>query len=157
MSLARSLASRLSAGWRAPLFIVLVAAGFACTAPASATEVVLHVDNIRNDRGQVMASLFSNPSTWLDQKRSFQDKSVPSVEGRTTLVFHNVPPGSYGIAVLHDEANKGDMIYSALGLPEEGYAFSQNVRPFLSAPSFSRAAFAVSGSKTVVNIRMVYP
>ena len=41
----------------------------------------------------------------------------------------------------HDENNNGTLDSGLLGIPKEGYCFSTNYRPRLSAPSFRNVAF----------------
>jgi uncharacterized protein (DUF2141 family) len=49
------------------------------------------------------------------------------------------------------------MDFNFLGMPTEGYAFSNDIRPFLSAPSFDSCAFDVGIDDVALTIHMVYP
>ncbi|MFX6023619.1 DUF2141 domain-containing protein, partial [Acinetobacter baumannii] len=73
--------------------------------------------------------------------------------GTIKAVFPNLKPGRYAIVTTHDENGNGRMDF-ILGLPAEGYAFSNDIRPFLSAPGFERAAFAVGQRDLAIAIRM---
>ena len=60
----------------------------------------------------------------------------------TTLT--GITPGTYAIAVFHDENSNG-RLDTMLGIPREGFGFSNNppLRP--RAPRFSECSFTVSG------------
>ncbi len=49
------------------------------------------------------------------------------------------------------------MDYDVIGLPTEGFAFSNQARPFLSAPSFDRCAFEIGSENAQILIKMIYP
>ncbi len=125
--------------------------------PAVAADLTIHVDEIRNDHGRVYVTLFNSASTWLDGKLSTQDDSVPAHPGQVSVTFHDVAPGRYAAVVFHDENGNTVMDYDLIGLPTEGFAFSNQARPFLSAPSFDRCAFEMGGQNAQISIKMIYP
>ena len=136
----------------------IAAALFLGTAlPATAADLTVHVSQIRNASGRVYVTLWDSAGNWLDADKSLQDLSVTANPGIITVVFHDVPPGRYGVVTFHDENGNGQMDFDLLGLPTEGYAFSNDVRPFLSAPSFDRAAISLGKDDAALTIRMVYP
>jgi len=125
--------------------------------PAAAADLTVYVDEIRNDHGRLYVTLFNGASTWLDGKQSFKDDSAPAHPGRVSVTFHDVPPGHYAAVTFHDENGDTVMDYDLLGLPTEGYAFSNQARPFLSAPSFDRCAFEMGSQNAYISIKMIYP
>ena len=81
---------------------------------------------------------------------------LPAKTGSVTFKF-DLPPGTYAIDGFHDEIGNGKFKTSLIGLPEEGYLFSNNVRPGLSAPSFASASFTVPPQGTAISISVQYP
>jgi uncharacterized protein (DUF2141 family) len=124
---------------------------------AEAADLTVTIDGIRNDRGRVYATLFDRPELWLESEHSLQDLSVEAHQGTVAITFHDVAPGRYAVVTFHDENGNNQMDFNFLGMPTEGYAFSNQARPFLSAPSFERCAFTVGGAATGIAIDMVYP
>ncbi len=59
--------------------------------------------------------------------------------------FEDIPPGTYALAVIHDENMNGKLDTGLLGIPAEGYGFSNDARAWFGAPSFSAASFAYDG------------
>ena len=69
--------------------------------------------------------------------------------------FQDVPAGTFAIAVFHDTNSNGKLDKNFLGIPKEGYAFSNNVFGTFRAPGFEDASFEFDGNKTV-KIKMRY-
>ena len=44
-----------------------------------------------------------------------------------TVVFENLKPGKYAVSVLHDANKNKDLDKNKLGIPKEGFGFSNNV------------------------------
>ena len=80
---------------------------------------------------------------------------VPADEA-SVLRFHNVAPGTYAIALVHDE-NDNDRIDRALMMiPREGFGFSRDARVVMGPPRFDDAAITVGDTPLRQTIRMRY-
>ena len=120
-------------------------------------SVLVQVKNARNNRGKMFISIY--------KKEHFLDTGIPPFRGIVVLVngnategtIANLDAGDYGVAIYHDENDNGQMDFSFLGFPTEGYGFSNNVHPRFSAPSFASCRISVSaGSTKTVAISLVY-
>jgi len=60
------------------------------------------------------------------------------------------------VVCFHDENSNGKFDENALGMPKEGYCFSNNVKPRFSAPNFSQCAFDYKGGDQSISITMLY-
>jgi uncharacterized protein (DUF2141 family) len=60
------------------------------------------------------------------------------------------------IAVIHDSNNDGKLNTGFLGIPKEGFGFSQNPRIGTRAPRFRDTAFLISGESTKIQIALKY-
>ena len=69
--------------------------------------------------------------------------------------FEDIPPGTYTIAVIHDENMNGRLDTNALGIPREGYGFSGDSKA-LEVPSFSAASFSYDGQTVDLTIGLHY-
>jgi len=133
----------------------LVALLLSAAAPAGAAELVVTVENIRSARGDVRLSVYASAAEWPDRSARDHDQSQPAREGSVVFRFE-LPPGTYAANGFHDENGNGKFDTNFLGVPEEGYAFSNNVRPFLSAPSFEAASFTLPPEGAAIAMRMMY-
>jgi uncharacterized protein (DUF2141 family) len=114
-------------------------------------QIVATVVGLRNDRGFLDVSLYGQRDWLQDRGRLGQCKV--RISGRSATCAIAAPrPGTYGLAFAHDENNNGHVDQGFLGIPLEGYGFSNDVRPVLSAPSFDAARFVYRGG--TVSLRM---
>lgn len=112
--------------------------------PVAAENGVLNVtvSGLRNDKGQVMVSLFAGSEGFPDDvARSHVTVTVPVINGQAKVDIQDVPYGVYAISVLHDENNDGEMETSFLGTPREGFSFSGNPQYKFGHPEFDDARF----------------
>ena len=89
-----------------------------------------------------MGALFDRPERWVraGEEAATCRETIHGQEARCTM---SVRPGRYAFAFAHDEDGDGRFDRDFLGIPSEGYGFSNNVRPSLSLPSWQSAAFVV--------------
>jgi len=70
--------------------------------------------------------------------------------------FLHILPGTYASAVIHDENMGGKLGTNFLGVPTEGYGFSNGAKALMSAPSFEAASFSYDGQNLDLKIRLTY-
>jgi len=122
---------------------------------ARAAELEVVITNIRIATGFVRLGLYDNPKLFPKRRGTIGGGDV-KVKGNTaTYVFRNLKPGAYAVAIYHD-ANNNRRFDKTLGIPEEGFGFSNNARPRLSAPSFKRAAVTLKAPRTKITIRLLH-
>jgi len=122
---------------------------------ASAAPLTVTVDNIRSAQGVIRLSLYASPAEWPDKSSRDHDFALKAERGQ--VVFRlDVPPGIYAVNGFHDENGNGKFDTNFLGIPEEGYFFSNDVRPFLSAPAFDAAKFTVPAAGRTIIVHVVY-
>ncbi|MCB2065114.1 MAG: DUF2141 domain-containing protein [Erythrobacter sp.] len=121
------------------------------------TSVTVTVTNLRNERGVVRACMTREQERFprcQDNAQSYR-VVVPAGEA-ATLRFTGVAPGTYGIALLHDENDNG-RIDRALGMmPREGFGFSRDAPVRMGPPDFEDAAITVGVTPVRQTIRMRY-
>lgn len=114
----------------------------AATAPlAQAADLTIRIDNVRTGSGQLMVALYDNAATFL--KQPVRSQGVPAGAGSTTVVFHDLAPGRYGITAYHDANGNGRMDSNMMGIPVEPFAFGRNAQGHMGPPSFDDVALAV--------------
>jgi len=104
----------------------------------------IEISNVRNHNGKILLSVCAGPEEYPDSPfRTYEVDKDSLYEGKLRKVIGDLQPGTYAIALLDDENRSGGMDYSRLGIPLEGFAFANNVRPFLSCPSYDRCLFTI--------------
>ena len=132
--------------------LVLVSA-----APSPLVDVRVTITDLRSPRGVVRACMTADPARFPRCRGDDATHAlvVPAAEARV-LEFTNVRPGTYAIALLHDE-NANGRADRALGMmPKEGFGFSRDARVRIGPPLFGEAAFTVNGADVSQTIRMRY-
>ncbi len=64
--------------------------------------------------------------------------------------------GDYAIAVYHDENNDHDFNRTLIGMPAEGYGFSNDAPALIGAPSFEAVRLTVPAGGSQMTIRLRY-
>ena len=136
------------------LFILLLFRVGMLTGQTDNTLKVL-ITGLHSSNGSVLVSLFNEGGGFPSQaKKAFKKEKINIVGGIASATIKDIPPGTYAIAVLHDENNNLEMDTRLFGLPKEGYGFSNNAKGLFGPPSFKDARFAFSPDQIVkINIR----
>ena len=66
-------------------------------------------------------------------------------------------PGVYAVALYHDENANQKFDRTGIGLPAEGYGFSNNPGTLAGLPSFRSVRLGVARSGLTTRITMKYP
>lgn len=129
-----------------------------CVGPASKTWLKVIVEGVHGASGQIAVTLYSDdPSRFLVHHGALYVGRVPAVAGATSSCLFIPKPGVYVIAIYHDENGNGSFDRNSLGLPAEGYGFSNNPPTLLGLPSFRAVRLNVEHSGLAAHIRMTYP
>jgi uncharacterized protein (DUF2141 family) len=127
------------------------------TSAVEKTSLTVTIDGLKDPSGQVCLSLFAGRRGFPgDRKFATQRECVPVSETPVSHTFANLAAGSYAVAAVHDTNGNGTLDRNALGMPTEGYGFSQNPIARMRAPDFGEAAILVIGSGTNIQIQMQY-
>ncbi len=125
---------------------------------ASVEKITVTVSSLRSTDGMVRCSLYDHDAEFPECQQHVIAHAVARPAAKNgTCVFRGVTRGrDYAIVVHHDENNDKVFQKSAFGLPEEGYGFSNDVQPKLSAPSFGACKFHYTGDALALAITMRY-
>lgn len=142
----------------AALCIVLMFIIPAAFAQSSCLGIHVKILNIRNSAGTVDCALFESPIGFpIEFLHSATNVMVIKVrKAQARCDFEDIPPGTYAIAVIHDENMNGKLDTNWLGIPTEGYGFSNDVKALLGPPSFSATSFPYNGQNLDLTISLHY-
>jgi uncharacterized protein (DUF2141 family) len=144
---------------RFTIFALLVLANLPDTALAQSSSCLgihLKVLNIRNSTGTIGCALFELqigfPIEFLFYATNIMVMKIRDTQARCDFV--DIPPGTYALAVIHDENRNGKLDTNWLGVPTEGYGFSNDAKAILGPPSFSVASFPADGQDMALMISL---
>ena len=129
-----------------------------CTGKPSDTRLFVNVSNVRNSQGLIAVTLYADDrKRFLAKRGSLYVGRVPANAGTTRVCIHLPTPGTYALAVYHDQDANRKLNRSGLGLPREGYGFSNNASTVLGLPAFSSVRFGAPRTDLTTSIKLKYP
>jgi uncharacterized protein (DUF2141 family) len=128
----------------------------AAPSPGGALTLTVNVTDARNDEGRLAVALFASEEDFPRQERALRGQLLSIQGGRATVTFGGLEPGVYAIAVLHDENANSRMDFNFLGIPLEGFGFSNDAPVSFGPPSFKAAAFRLVAPRSRSSIRLRY-
>ena len=127
------------------------------TAPQENGEIILKIGRLRSQKGGVGIAVFGDRDSFPRKG----DKAVLSKyaelpeSGALEVRLGPLPYGTYAIAIFHDEDGDKKM-GTFMGLPKEGYGFSNDAAVLFGPPSFSSAKFSLDSSEKPLEINVRY-
>ncbi|HVR90144.1 MAG TPA: DUF2141 domain-containing protein [Novosphingobium sp.] len=129
-----------------------------CTGPASQTWLNVVVNGVRSGDGLVAVTLYpDNSRKFLVRHGSMYVGRVDAAAGTTRACIFVPQPGVYAIAVYHDTNANQSFDRTGIGLPAEGYGFSNNPATIAGLPSFRSVRLNVPRAGLTTRIQMKYP
>jgi uncharacterized protein (DUF2141 family) len=139
----------------------------ACAAPALANEgcegvrtaatakLDVQVHSIRSSAGEVAITVYP------DSRRRFLAKGgkllrIRAKAANSVRACFWLPPANYEVAVYHDADGDRDFDRTIVGLPAEGFGFSNDPETRFGLPPISAARFKLAPGETAISIRMKY-
>jgi uncharacterized protein (DUF2141 family) len=119
--------------------------------------VVVEVEGLRNTEGRLFISLYNNAEDFPEVNKEYLIIVVDPIPDKNVKVrFENIPYGDYAMAMFHDEDRSGNIKKNFLGIPKEGYCFSRNFKPVMSAPDFEDCSFSLKSDSVVIVSKVIY-
>ncbi|AKM11917.1 hypothetical protein AB433_15920 [Croceicoccus naphthovorans] len=123
--------------------------------PPTGADVTVSVTHLRSTDGKVRACMAPQKSAFPDCRGGVGMELSVAADKAGAFTFRNVAPGTYAIALIHDENDNGK-IDKALMIPKEGFGFSRDAPVRMGPPPFSAAAFDVGKENVRQPIKMRY-
>ncbi len=135
----------------APFFIpVALLAAAALAAPAQAGDVTVSIHEARSQSGQFQVALV-DADGYAGRSGPVAAQRVAPAGAVTPVTFADLPAGRYALMVIHDENGNGTLDTNVIGMPVEGYGFSNNPR-VMRKPTFDEAAFEIGADALALDI-----
>jgi uncharacterized protein (DUF2141 family) len=137
-------------------FCTFLFAGYASPKTASETHSIkVTVVNLRNLSGELEVALYNDQAKFPKVGETYKMVRLKVTGFMMSYEFKDLKPGNYAVCVFHDENANKVCDKNLLGIPVEGYAFSNNIKPKLSAPKFKDCAVYLNDDKAFA-MKMIY-
>lgn len=127
-------------------------------AKAQTQNVQVTITGIKSDKGQILLNVYKDQETFSKDK-PFKKIMVAKklLSNGSTIVEVPLEPGTYGITLLDDEDSNGDMNKNMVGMPKEGFGFSNFFLEKMKRPAFDDFKIQVAaGQQNKAEIRTKY-
>jgi len=107
-------------------------------------NLTIEISGIKNNTGKIMLQLF-------DENEKVIKQDAGEIKEKASLFSIQIPkPGKYAVRYFHDENLNGEMDTNLIGIPKEGYGFSNNASGKFGPPPFKEWLFEITGDKKIV-------
>jgi uncharacterized protein (DUF2141 family) len=136
------------------IFLLFIAA--AKQAYAQKTfDLTVKITSMENQKGLIEIGLYNDAKKFPKVGQTLKMIRLKPNGKERTYVFKDLKPGKYAVCTFHDENANKICDKNILGIPTEAFAFSNNIRPIISVPTFEQCATNVDKNKSFT-IKMVY-
>jgi len=123
----------------------------------SAQEIDVTITGLKTTKGQIVIGVFRDDQTFQKETAflslKFEKKDIKNGEMK---IGFKMEPGLYGLTLLDDENNSGLMEYNFIGIPKEGFGFSDYYHSGITKPKFDAFKFTLEKDqkkKIIVKVR----
>ncbi len=113
------------------------------------SSLTIEIVNLENNKGLVIVDLLDK------NEKSVKDQSSEIADNKCTIVFKDLQDDQYAIRFFHDENRNEELDTNILGIPKEGFGFSNDAMGRFGPKDFSEWLFDVSGD-TKLRLTMKY-
>lgn len=120
-------------------------------------NLTIEAAELNNQKGEVCFKLFSGSQGFpYSNKNAVKRQCVKVTDNSLTIALKNLSSSSYAASIFHDLNGDRQLNRNSLGMPTEGYGFSNNPVVRDGPPDYGECVFLVAGSNTNIKIRMKY-
>jgi uncharacterized protein (DUF2141 family) len=112
-------------------------------------KLTIEVSELRNSIGQVHLELSNSDEVQVKGVT----KSI--IDNKCVIVIDNLKPGKYAFKFFHDENKNSKLDVNWIGIPKEGFGFSNNPAMKFGPPPFEKTIFELNQS-LVLKCKPVY-
>lgn len=114
------------------------------------SKLTFSVAGFKNINGHVAVAIFNSESSFNKGAEPYKILYKKVLSSETELSVDSLLYGTYAISVFHDENSNKVLDKNFLGIPKEGYGFSNNAKGNFGPPAFEAASFSVNQKELAV-------
>jgi len=118
---------------------------------ASAADLNVSINDIKTDDGRLMITVVNTEEQLADGTEAPASMILAASTQGVKFTLHNLPAGTYGVQLFHDENNNGELDANLLGIPKEPWAFSNNAAGKFGPPKWKDIRFEITADDQTVN------
>ncbi|WP_316800864.1 DUF2141 domain-containing protein [Pedobacter frigidisoli] len=113
-------------------------------------EAVMNVSGIRSTKGNLIIQIYRDELSYENEQPYKQLIFIKDqIESGSTRVKFSIESGVYGFTLVDDENGNGRIDKNFIGMPKEGFGFSNFFMEKLKKPNFSQFQIKVNKTKNI--------
>ena len=146
---------RLNGGIFMFTFLVLLIANASPAASESTGNLIINISGFPSSDGFAMVALNNSEESYIGgENEAIAKTRIRVVDQKAQVIFANLPYGSYGVSLYHDENANEKMDKNAMGIPKEAYGFSNNAKGFFGKPDYKDIMFQLNSAEMQIVINL---
>lgn len=141
----------LQTGWLTILIIIL------CLNNSYGQNTNVKISDIRSEKGQIILNVFKSSEDYEQEKvfkkLIFEKKAV---DNGSMIINCDFEPGIYGITLIDDENKNGELNKNLIGIPKEGFGFSDFFMEKMKKPVFDDFKVTLKNQNNKITIKVKY-
>lgn len=118
-------------------------------------DLSISIPNLKNNKGEIQIGIYNKKENFPKVDKQYKVIYVDVNKFSGVYTIKGLPKGEYAVALMHDENADKICNMNFLGIPKEGYGFSKNVKPLLSAPSYNDCKLNLNRNLSI-SIELIY-
>ncbi|MEO6075173.1 MAG: DUF2141 domain-containing protein [Dokdonella sp.] len=133
--------------------VALLVLAAATSSTTQAADLIVNVTGVREHKGVLSLAVYDSAAAWDgDGKTVAADRKTPDAD-QVRFRFTDLPAGKVAVMAMHDENGNGKLDSNFMGMPTEGYGFSNNPKVMRKA-HFDEAAVEVGETPTTITLKL---
>jgi len=108
--------------------------------------LTIEIIGLKNNNGQVLLELIN------EKGEKITGISQNIADNKCIVVIKNLKPGKFAFKYFHDLNKNEKLDTNWIGIPKEGYGFSNNAKGKFGPPSFEKTIFVIKENTTLICI-----
>ena len=125
----------------------IVTAALCLSQAAKSDALTININKVSESSGSIMIAIIANEEQFKNKAASTASAIVPAAQGSTSITFHNLNAGEYGVQVMHDINGNGELDANLVGMPTEPWGFSNDAAGSFGPPKWGQVKFKLASDK----------
>ncbi|WP_299162085.1 DUF2141 domain-containing protein [uncultured Tenacibaculum sp.] len=134
------------------LITVLFLGGIISSLAQENHTVTIDFTGMKSDKGSLFVALYNTKDSFL--KERYKGEIVKINDKKATVLFKDIPAGTYAVSSFHDVNDNKKMDTNFFGIPKEPIGMSNDAKGFMGPPKYKDAKFEVTKNVTLsINVK----
>lgn len=123
--------------------------------PSGRKTLEIRISNLYSTTAPIQLAFYSAKNDFLSKTDRYKVYKFTPSSNTLKIKLNDLEYGEFAIAGFQDVNSDGKCNTNFLGIPEEPYGFSNDIKPTLRAPTFKECKFVYDEGKTIVTVTMI--